>query len=165
MNRRTTLAMSMTALLWLGSGTKSANADDKDKLVGSWKMVAFKVQANDTGEIKDALGPRPQGRMILTSNGFITNYRVADGRKPARTDAERAELLRTMAAWTGRYRLEGNRLVVKTESAWNEEGTGSEHPRTYLLEGNQLTLTTVVPRSNFFEGRPATGKEYFERED
>ena len=82
-----------------------------------------------------------------------------------RTDAERAELLRTMAAWTGRYRVEGNRLIVKTESAWNEEGTGSEHPRTYVLEGNRLMLTTVVPRSNFFEGRPATGKEYFERED
>jgi hypothetical protein len=50
-------------------------------------------------------------------------------------------------------------------NAWNEEGTGSEHPRTYVVEGNRLTLTTVVPRSNFFEGRPATGNEYFERED
>lgn len=163
MNGRIRLALGMTAIIWLGLGTPSADADDK--LVGSWKMVAFKVQANDSGEIKDALGPRPQGRMILTASGFITNYRVADGRKPARTDAERAELLRTMAAWTGRYRVEGNKLIVKTESAWNEEGTGSEHPRTYLLEGNKLTLTTVVPRSNFFEGRPATGKEYFEREE
>jgi hypothetical protein len=70
-----------------------------------------------------------------------------------------------MAAWTGRYRVEGNKLIVKTESAWNEEGTGSERPRTFVLDGNRLTLTTVVPRSNFFEGRPATGNEYFEREE
>jgi hypothetical protein len=123
------------------------------------------VQANDTKEMKDALGPNPRGRLILTGNGFVTNYRVADGRKPAETDAERAQLLRTMAAWTGRYRVEENKLIVTTDSAWNEEGTGRELPRTFVIEGNRLTLTTVTPRSNFFEGRPATGNEYFERED
>jgi Lipocalin-like domain len=163
MNRRTTLALSMLALPCLGSTLSPAYADDK--LVGTWKLVSFKVQASDTKEMKDALGPKPLGRMILTASGYITNYRVADGRKPAQTDAERAQLLRTMAAWTGRYRVEGNKLLVKTDSAWNEEGTGSEHPRTYAVEGNRLTLTTIVPRSNFFEGRPATGNEYFERED
>jgi hypothetical protein len=163
MNRRTTLALSMMALVYLEPALGPAYADDK--LVGAWKLVSFKVQASDTEEIKDALGPKPLGRMILTASGYITNYRVADGRKPAQTDAERAQLLRTMAAWTGRYRVEGNKLLVKTDSAWNEEGTGSEHPRTYVVEGNRLTLTTVVPRSNFFEGRPAIGNEYFERED
>jgi hypothetical protein len=70
-----------------------------------------------------------------------------------------------MAAWTGQYRVEGNKLIVKTDSAWNEKGTGRELPRTFVVEGNRLTLTTVTPRSNFFEGRPATGNEYFERED
>jgi Lipocalin-like domain len=165
MNQPTRVMPSVMVLLCLVSTLVPAKADDKDKLVGSWRMVAFKVQASDTGETKDALGPKPQGRMILTASGFITNYRVADGRKPAQTDAERAQLLRTMAAWTGRYRVEGNRFIVKTESAWNEEGTGSERPRTFVLDGNRLTLTTVVPRSNFFEGRPATGNEYFEREE
>ena len=103
--------------------------------------------------------------MILTAGGYITNYRVADGHQPAKTDAERAQLLRSMAAWTGRYWIEGNRLVVKTYSTWNEEGTGRELPRTFAIEGNRLTLTTVTPKSNFFEGRPAIGNEYFERED
>jgi hypothetical protein len=161
---RTPLVLS-AILLCSGLAVITARADDRAKLVGSWKLVAFKVQAGDTNEIKDALGPSPLGRMILTASGAITNYRVAAGRKPAKTDAERAQLLRTMAAWTGRYRVDGNRLIVKTDSAWNEEGTGSEHPRTFVIDGNRLILTTVVPRSNFFEGRPATGNEYFERED
>jgi hypothetical protein len=165
MNPRTTLAQSTVALLCLVSAQGPAYCDDKDKLVGSWRLVGFKVQANDTKELKDALGPYPRGRLILTANGYVTNYRVADGRKPAETDGERAQLLRTMAAWTGRYRVEGNKLIVTTDSAWNEEGTGRELPRSFVIEGNRLTLTTVTPRSNFFEGRPATGNEYFEREN
>jgi len=167
MNQRTTLALSMMALLCLGSALAPADADDndKDKVVGSWRLVAFKVQASDTKEIRDALGPNPLGRMILSASGYITNYRVADGRKPAQTDAERAQLLRTMAAWTGRYRVEGNKLLTNTDSSWDGEGPGRERARTFVIEGNRLTLTTVTPRSHFFEGRPATGNEYFERED
>jgi hypothetical protein len=41
------------------------------------------------------LGPKPQGRLILTAPGFITSFRVADGRKPAQADGTRAQLLRT----------------------------------------------------------------------
>jgi hypothetical protein len=33
----------------------------------------------------------------------------------------------------------------------------------HTLEGNKLTVTTATPSSNFFEGRPASGNEYFER--
>src|SRR5215813_2041058 len=124
MNWRNTLLLSTITLLGPVFALRPAYCDDHDKLVGSWRLVAFKVQADDTKETKDALGPQPLGRMILTASGYITNYRVAGGRKPAQTDTERAQLLRTMAAWTGRYRVEGNKLIVKTDSAWNEEGTG-----------------------------------------
>ena len=58
MNQPTRVTLSMMALLCLVSALVPANADDKDKLVGSWRMVAFKVQASDTGETKDALGPK-----------------------------------------------------------------------------------------------------------
>jgi len=50
--------LSVMVLLCLVSTLVPAKADDKDKLVGSWRMVAFKVQASDTGETKDALGPK-----------------------------------------------------------------------------------------------------------
>jgi hypothetical protein len=162
----TRISLTLTAVLLLAAALPSDSfAQAAGGLVGTWKLVGFKVQASDTKETKDALGPKPWGRMILTASGYITNYRVADGRKPAQTDAERAQLLRTMAAWTGHYRVEGNKLLVKIDSSWNENDTGSEYQRTYALEGNRLTVTTVTPRSNFFEGRPASGDEYFERED
>src|SRR6267378_4565722 len=105
-----------------------AVAQAGEGLVGTWKLVAFKVWPSDTKEeARDALGPNPQGRLILTATGYITSFRVAEGRKPAQTDAERAQLLRTMAAWTGRYRVEGNKLLVKIDASWSENDTGKEY--------------------------------------
>jgi hypothetical protein len=147
-----------------GVMTQPASADDKDKLVGSWKLVAFYVQASDTQESKDALGPHPFGRLIVAPNGAITNFRVAADRKSAKDDAERAALIRTMAAWTGRYRVEGDRVIINIERSWNE-AVNEETVRTYKLEGNRLTWTNVTSSSNFFPGRPAVGSEVFERED
>ena len=88
------LALGTMLLSCLGSALSPVFADEKDMPVGTWKLVGFKVQASDTREEKDALGPRPQGRLILTATGYITSFRVADGRKPAQTDAERAQAQR-----------------------------------------------------------------------
>jgi len=74
-----------------------AFAQDSTGLVGSWKLKSFRIELVDTKETKDALGPRPYGRMILTKGGHITNFRVAEGRTPPKTDADRAALLQSMA--------------------------------------------------------------------
>jgi hypothetical protein len=166
MRRLGTYLLAATSVLLLGivvPGT--AVAQTAKDLVGTWRLVDWKVQASDTKEVKDALGANPQGRLILTATGYITSFRVANGRKPAQTDADRAELVRTMAAWTGHYRVEGDKLLVKIDGSWNENDTGKEYLRTFVLDGNRLTVTTVTPSSNFFAGRPASGNEFFERED
>jgi hypothetical protein len=149
----------------VGSFSMPCPAAADDKLVGSWKLTAFQVQALDTKETRDALGPKPTGRLIMTASGTITNFRVADGRKPAQTDADSTLLIRTMAAWTGRYRVEGDKIIVNIESSWNERVSNSQSERTYKIEGKTLTWTNVTSSSNFFPGRPAMGWEIFERED
>jgi hypothetical protein len=140
-----------------------ASADER--LIGSWKLTAFQVQALDTKETRDALGPKPAGRLIMTASGFITNFRVADGRKPAQNDADSTQLLRTMAAWTGRYRVAGDKIIVDIETSWNERVSNSQSERAYTIESKKLTWTNVTSSSNFFPGRAAIGWEIFERED
>jgi hypothetical protein len=46
---------------------------------------------------------------------------TADGRKPATTAQERAELLNNMVAYTGMYRLEGDKWITAVDAAWNPE--------------------------------------------
>ena len=160
-NRFSTIAL---AVFWLTAlNHQSARADQR--LVGSWKIVAFYVQSVDTQERKNPLGPNPQGRIILTSDGYVTNFRVASGRKAGQSEAENAELLKTMAAWTGRYRVEGDTITINIQSSWNERVSNTESVRTFKIEGKRLTFSVNTSDSNFFPGRPAIGGEVFERDD
>jgi hypothetical protein len=153
-----------TSLLLAAALSCSARADNS-AVAGSWKMTAFKVQALDTKETKDALGPNPTGRMILTPNGYVTIYRTGGNRKPATSDAERLELLKTMAVWTGRYRLEGDKVMIKIDGSWTEVLTGTESSRVFARDGKRLTFTNTTSSSLFFPGRPAIGTEVYELEE
>jgi hypothetical protein len=83
MNRRTILAKH-DGIAVPGVRPVSRLRRRQRQLVATWKLVGFKVQASDTKEEKDALGPKLQGRLILTATGYITGFRVVDGRKPGR---------------------------------------------------------------------------------
>ncbi|MEA3025192.1 MAG: hypothetical protein QOF91_477 [Alphaproteobacteria bacterium] len=158
------IAALFAGLLLVATSNGGAQAADHP-VVGSWKLVSFKVQASDTQETKDALGPNPTGRMILTPNGYITIYRIAGDRKPAKTDAERLALLQSMAIWTGRYRVEGDKLLIRIDGSWIEVLTNTDVTRSFARDGNRLTLTNTISSSLFFPGRPAVGTEVFELEE
>ena len=102
--------------------------------------------------------PTRKDALILTATGYITSFRVAEGRKPAQTDAERAQLLRTMAAWTGRYRVEGTSYL----SGLMRRGTRTIPARStcgpLCSMATDLTITTVTPSRPFFpaDRPPAT---------
>lgn len=155
----------LLAGLTLALATFGSAYAGNEAVAGSWKLMSFKVQASDTKETKDALGPNPTGRMILTPNGYITIYRVAGDRKPAKTDAERLALLQSMAVWTGRYRVEGDKLLIRIDGSWIEVLTNTDTERTFVRDGKKLTLTNTIASSLFFPGRPAVGTEVFELEE
>ena len=46
---------------------------------------------------------------------------TGDGRKPAKTTEERANLLDTLLTYTGTYRIEGGRWITNVDVAWNPE--------------------------------------------
>ena len=58
------------------------------------------------------------------------------------TDAERVELFKSMFAWGGTYKTEGNKVIYDIDIAWVQSWIGTT--RTYQVEtaGNKLTVTT-----------------------
>jgi hypothetical protein len=47
--------------------------------------------------------------------------RDGEARKPAKMVQERADLLNTLVAYTGTYRLEGEKWITNVDVAWNPE--------------------------------------------
>ncbi|HEY2755080.1 MAG TPA: lipocalin-like domain-containing protein [Pseudolabrys sp.] len=129
-------ALLLCALLLLLSAP--LHAADKDRIVGTWKLVAVAYEDAQTKERSPVLGEHPRGYQIATPEGRWIALVTADGRPVPKTDDERAKALRSMIGYSGRYRVEGNKVITKVEVAWNEAWVGTEQVRFLRFEGDDL---------------------------
>ena len=117
-------------------------ADEGARVHGVWKLVSYEVEIQATGEKEPVMGRAPTGYVIFTPEGRVMFVLTGEGRKPGKTPQERADLLSTLVAYTGKYRIEGDRWITSVEVAWNPEWVGTEQPRTFKLEGDRLHVFT-----------------------
>jgi hypothetical protein len=115
-----------------------ACAADKDRIVGTWKLVSVMYEDAQTKEMTPVLGEHPRGYQIATPEGRWVALVTADGRPVPKTDEDRAKALRSMIAYSGRYRVEDNKVITKVEVAWNEAWVGGEQVRFLRFEGDDL---------------------------
>ncbi len=117
-----------------------ATAGDAERIVGAWKLVSVVYEDAQTKERTPVLGAHPKGYQIATAGGRWLALVTAEGRPVPKTDEERANALRTMISYSGRYRLEDGKVVTRVEAAWNEAWVGTEQVRAYRFDGNLLHL-------------------------
>ena len=154
------IAFAISALLI----TQSAIADDGAKLVGVWKLLSFESEFQDGSPRRAMYGQNPTGYIIFTAEGRMAAIIEGEGRKPAKTDEERAVLLRTMFAYSGLYRLEGDKWITKVDVSWNPAWNGTDQLRFYKLDGDRLQVTAMWQPSPNLPGSPVSrGVLQFER--
>ena len=136
-------------LLLLARPAWADDDSDRRNIVGVWKLVSVVYEDAQTKERTPVLGEHPKGRQIATADGHWLALVTADGRKVPQTDEERARALRTMIAYTGRYRVEGGKVITKVEAAWNEAWVGGEQTRFIRFEGDRLFIESPpMPHPN-----------------
>ena len=91
-----------------------------------------------TKELTPVLGEHPRGYQIATPEGRWLALVTADGRPVPKTDEDRAKALRSMIAYSGRYRVEDGKVITKVEVAWNEAWVGGEQVRFLRFEGDDM---------------------------
>ena len=130
----------------------AARADDtelKQKIVGTWKLVSVVYEDQESKARTPVYSEHPRGRQIATADGLWLALVTAEGRSVPKTDEERAQALRTMIAYTGRYRVEDGKVITKVEAAWNEAWVGGEQVRFIRFEGDRLFIESPpMPHPN-----------------
>jgi len=126
-----------------------ANADVQDQIVGTWKLVSVNYEDQETKTLTPVLGAHPHGRQIATADGRWLALVTAENSPVPKTDAERAQALRTMISYSGRYRVEGNKVITKVDIAWNEAWVGGEQVRFVRFGGDKLFIESPpMPHPN-----------------
>ena len=155
------LGATLLLLTNLGAGVGT------EKLWGTWRLVGFTRTITATGETIDVFGKEPQGFLTYGQDGRMMVLLVKSGRpRPddleKMTDAQRAELVKTMVAYAGTYSFDGNAVTHHIDVSANQNWTGSNQVRYVKLEGNKLVLKTA-PGPSSFDGKIGVGTLTFEK--
>ena len=144
----------LVALFCMALAVEPAVADDRANLIGTWKLAGGEVEFQDTGERRPLYGTDRIGYIIFTPEGRMMGIIEGDARKAPQSDEDRARLFRTMFAYSGLYRLEGDKWLTAVDIAWNPAWTGTDQVRFYKLEGDRLVVNTPWGPPPFFQGGP-----------
>ena len=125
------------------------DAELRRQIVGTWVLVSVVYEDIATGERTPVYGEHPRGIQIATAEGRWLALMTAEGRAIPKTDADRAQALKSMIAYTGRYRVEGGQVITKVEAAWNEAWVGGEQIRNIRFAGDRLFIESPpMPHPN-----------------
>ena len=155
-----------TLVLFLGlvlSALPSSPAD-RTMLIGVWKLLSYQTEFQDRSPKRALFGEHPTGYIVFTREGRMMAVVEAEGRKAPSTDADRAALLRSVIAYSGKYRMEGSRWITTVDTAWNPAWVGTDQVRSYELVGDRLTVTSMWQPGVNISGSPVVrGILQFER--
>jgi hypothetical protein len=155
MTRYIIATVSMLTLLAV-RGVSPSLADDKDQLIGTWKLVSAVSEELATGQKTNIYRGSPIGFVTFGADGRVMTIVANSGRKrPAgavATAAEAEALFRSMAAYAGTYTIQGNQIINRPDVSWNETWTGTDQIREYKFDGERLILATS-PSPDAFTGK------------
>jgi hypothetical protein len=138
-------------------------AQETNPLVGTWKLISSEsIVENEAPQ--HTFGLHPKGYLIITREGRLMIMITADNRKAGMGDAERAALHKTMAAVSGKARVEGKDFIISVDVSWNESWNGTEQRRHFKIEGDKLFVETAPGPSLLFPGKTSYGRLVFERD-
>jgi len=121
----------------------------EDELYGTYSLVSTTFKLLETGQVETI--PNERGFITYTKEGRMFVVLVRGDRPKAdsiakMTDQQRADLFRSMTAYTGTYRFDGQTLEHDVDISWNELWTGTRQIRHVQRDGNRIILTAKNPR-------------------
>lgn len=129
-----------------------------NKLVGTWKLVSVQYEFADTGESADMYGAKPLGYLMITQDRRMMTIITSDGRAPPKVDTDEVALFKSMMAYSGEFRLEGDdQFITKAEVAWHPAWVGTEQARFFEVDGDKLSIVTAQVAHPMFPGRMGRG--------
>jgi len=127
----------------------------KDELLGTWQIVSFKAVAGD--KTSYPLGEHPSGYIGFSPDRFWVMLADSNRNLPvaaALTDAEAVSLMRSSAAYTGKYdadpgqTADGIKITIHVDAASNQAIVGTDRVFFMRVDGNKLNLkspSVIIP--------------------
>ena len=111
-------------------------------IAGSWTLKSCYLQGVDNGERFHHFGENPCGALIMHEGGRMAAVITPRDQPAPVGEAEMAAAYNRMVAYSGRYRLEGNRFITDVDVSWLPNWVGTSQGRTFALNGDILEIVS-----------------------
>jgi hypothetical protein len=138
--------------------------DNKNVLIGTWKLVSCVLEDVNTKEQKLVWGTSPNGYIVMTPESRWIVLQTAEGRRAPRNDEDRVAAFKSLLAYSGRYRTEENKIIISVDIAADEAWNGTEQVRYYKIEGDELHIEAAPQPYPNFGGNVMRGILVWKRE-
>jgi hypothetical protein len=122
--------------------------DDVTRIAGCWILKSCYLQTIDTGERLFPYGENPRGALIMHESGRMAAVITPRTQITPASEAETAKAYGQLIAYSGHYRLDGNRFITDVDVSWLPAWVDTAQGRTYVLRENLLEIVsdpTVSP--------------------
>ncbi len=126
----------------MAAETVTVEMNQASHIVGTWRLLSYEIEIQSSGQKEAVFGSQPTGYAHFSPAGRVMFVLTADGRKAAQTVEQKAQLLASLVAYSGRYRIEADKWITQVDVAWNPEWVGTEQSRQFVIEGNRLQVLT-----------------------
>ena len=120
--------------------TRSGN---RAPLVGMWRLREFAREYQATGEREYPMGGTATGYILFLPEGRMWVVITGEGRKAPTTDQDRVGLFNSLVAYTGPYRVDGEKWITTVEVSANPAWVGTEQTRAFEISGDRLQEMTA----------------------
>ena len=155
-----------TALFALAIGAVPSSAWSAESVVGMWQVVSDTAEETESKAVHKFYGENPSGFITFTANGRWMLLITDSTRKPpaalTATDAEAAQLWRTMGAGAGKYKTDGDRMTGSIEVAANPALNGTEFSGSFGVKDDRLQYKSAPVLSRII-GKQIVFTRVFER--
>jgi hypothetical protein len=108
-----------------------------------WRLLTFQREYQATGEREYPMGMAPTGYLLFLPEGRMAVVITGEGRKAPATDQDRADLFNSLVAYTGPYRVDGDKWITAVEVSANPASVRTEQVRMFQISGDRLQEATA----------------------
>jgi hypothetical protein len=116
---------------------------ESERLLGWWTLMSNDIEFRNDGSREPMFGVQSCGYLIFTAEQRMMTCIEAVGRVMPRTDAEFVQAFRSTCAYSGLYRIEGDRWITTIDACWNPGWSGTIQERYFRINADHLYVTST----------------------
>lgn len=120
-------------------------------IIGTWMLTSFELKNLTLNKTHYPYGQNPTGTLIFSSDGYMSVAIMSDNRRDFAIESllgasleEKANAAETYLSYSGRWRIEQDKIFVNVLVSLLPNWKNKEHFRTFQLSSGNLLFQTPI---------------------